>query len=67
MKTIREWLNELPEDVRDKAIANTDEDILGERPNYPFLRHALIRAFNWDESPEGHVYWYNMAEFINIV
>jgi hypothetical protein len=56
MKTIQEWLNELPEDVRDKAIANTDKDLL-EINLYNRLSHALEGAFVWALTPEGWDYW----------
>jgi hypothetical protein len=55
MKTIREWLNELPEDVRDKAIANTLEDMLNMKAKS--LSSALMNAFNWGKSPEKSEFW----------
>jgi hypothetical protein len=56
MKTIREWLNELPEDVRDKAIANTEENVLAIK-FYTNLADALNGAFIWEESQQGFDYW----------
>lgn len=54
-KTIREWFNDLPEDIKEKAIINTPEESL-DRIEYS-LSKALLRAFTWIESVEGHNYW----------
>lgn len=66
-KTIREWLNELPEGIREKAINNTlanykkfDED-----NNASFIddatednmTSALYSAFIFGKTPEGFSYW----------
>jgi hypothetical protein len=59
MKTIREWLNELPEDVRDKAIANTSEELLKFEESED-LRDALLAAFIWMPSNEGFDYWFKI-------
>ena len=55
MKTIREWLEELPEPYRTQAIDNTSEsDLMIEEES---LADAVIGAFSWNESPEGEIYW----------
>jgi len=59
MKTVREWFELLPEDVRTKAIANT--------PPYRLIReedslwNALASSFIWRTSPEKEYYWVNAA------
>lgn len=58
MKTIEEWYNELPEDVREKAINNTSESLLKERDES--IEDALFGGFTWAETPEGHKYWENI-------
>ena len=55
MKTIEEWLQELPVEYRDKALANL-------RPTNRYLRGhilsaAICEAFYWRESPEGSDFW----------
>jgi hypothetical protein len=59
-KTIREWFNELPEDIREKAIANTREDELDELDSSS--RNAMLIAFLWSKSPEGHSYWSDISK-----
>lgn len=62
-KTILEWLQELPVEHRDKAIANCKNQKFypGDsiRPN---LLTALRGAFIFRDSPEGDEYWFNVAE-----
>lgn len=55
MKTIREWLEELPEPYRSQALENMDiEDADIEHDNF---ERALCGAFLWMDSPEGWDYW----------
>ena len=55
MKTIKKWFNELPEDVREKALRNADAGNVDlEVEN---LKVALATAFQWYTPPEGFVYW----------
>lgn len=53
MKTVREWLNELPDGYRERAIANC------QNPNAETgsLREALFGAFAWWDSKEGYEFW----------
>jgi hypothetical protein len=55
MKTIKEWLNELPEDIKVRAIKNTEDDIL----NAPALSLEVVicGAFQWYGTPEGVEFW----------
>jgi hypothetical protein len=58
MKTIREWLNELPDEIRDRAIRNGENDIpctLDETASN--MPNALWRAFTWSDTPELGVFW----------
>lgn len=55
MKTIKEWFNDLPEDVREKALRNTDD--LRLESTELSLKSALIGAFAWEDTPEGGDYW----------
>lgn len=61
MKTIREWLEELPEPYRSQALENFDnywtkeeQDDLSKRISLSF---AVLSAFAWDESKQGGDYW----------
>lgn len=55
MKTIRQWLNELPDPERTRAFNNVIPEILEAR--YPSMYMALHHAFVWDDSDERHKYW----------
>ena len=64
IKTLGEWLEELPVEVRVKAIVNTwAQDGTQEVLDVPEsdLYNALSGAFKWDETPEGHEYWSALA------
>lgn len=54
-KTIKEWLSELPEGIREKALNNADTGMLD---MFSASAHeALSVAFIWESSPEGTHYW----------
>lgn len=60
-KTIEEYINQIDEVLlRYKALANLKEkkkDIL-----VPSFYEAIDKAFIWDETPEGHEFWQEVAE-----
>ena len=61
-KTIKEWLSELPEPYRTKAIENCKAS---ERVRPSSLKEALCGAFSWLDTPQGYDYWaevYKRAE-----
>ncbi len=64
MRTIREWLQELEEPHRSKAIKNTLN--LNENPDEVFkcvedsLVESLYSAFIWSGSVEGLEYWVDL-------
>ena len=55
MKTIREWLEELPDGYSERAIRNTEEVILREYAGS--LSQALVNAFIWYYTDEGDKFW----------
>lgn len=57
MKTIKEWLNELPEPYRSEALANVDPTYIDYKEETGSLAEALFHAFSWDASAQGHDYW----------
>lgn len=61
MKTIKEWLNDLPEPYKSKALFNfyTYQDKLGIEitSKVSGLPAAINSAFSWADSPEGAKYW----------
>lgn len=50
-KTVREWLEELPDGYREKALKNW------ENSKEPDLSRAIYVAFDWEETPEGFDFW----------
>jgi hypothetical protein len=56
-KTIRELLHELPEDIRDRAIAYGEEQADMDDDTWPTPAEALRAAFIWSATEEGYDYW----------
>lgn len=54
-KTNREWLSQLEEPYRTQALVNTCMGNL--KKSEESLERALISAFVWSETPQGHAYW----------
>jgi hypothetical protein len=61
-KTIFNWLTELKQPYRMKAIDNTGIDNLIYERNS--LHQAVLGAFDWHKSPEGAEYWLNLYNAI---
>lgn len=57
-KTIREWIQEFPEEIRDRAMRNAEnsdwKNIDNKEPNEA---NALVNGFFWADSPEGDAFW----------
>ena len=54
-KTIKEWLTELPEGYRERALANTIEGVL--KMCEVSMAQALYGSFVWGGTPEGLDFW----------
>jgi len=54
-KTIREWLEELPEPYRSQAMENMIKKAEGLKK--PSFQIALTNAFVWELSKQGGDYW----------
>jgi len=59
-RTLREWFNMLKKEYRTKAFENTKRQTLLEQ-GQSSMWDAITGAFFWDEPPEGHDYWTNIA------
>lgn len=58
-KTIKEWLETLPEPYRTEALENADKEDLD---SLEFdLAQAIKAAFLWEYSTQGQAYWYLVA------
>jgi hypothetical protein len=62
MKTIREWLEELPEPYRMQAFNNATSDL---DIQVVSLSLALMKSFIFNASKEGCEYWVKISEYIN--
>lgn len=62
-KTIKQWLNELPEPARSRALKNAYSITLDYRTNS--IKDALERSFIWEATPEGFGYWYLISDNLN--
>jgi hypothetical protein len=61
MKSISEWLDQLPEPYRTKALDNMEWDDYSADD----MVDALQGAFLWENTPEGHKYWLDLCEAID--
>ncbi len=61
-KTIREWLEELPEPYRAKALSNFAKEEKDRQENTASsLGIALAGAFAWGKTSEGWEYWNDLC------
>lgn len=60
MKTRKEWIDTLPEDIRKRAYKYTEKDIL-EDLLYSLFK-AILGAFPWSKTSEGHLFWSLVAK-----
>lgn len=59
MKTIKEWLNNLPEEIKQEAINETIKQNGKSRlkSKQPSLEDAILGMFTWEKSTRGNLYW----------
>ena len=55
MKTIKEWFETLPIDIKDMALKNMY--VVRSEEISPDAATALSRGFIWERSPEGDDFW----------
>ena len=60
-KTIKEWLSELPEIQRTQAIDNYEKQPdFCIKKNIDCLSDAIYSAFDWNKTPQGGNFWYDV-------
>jgi hypothetical protein len=65
MKTVREWLNEFPVEIRDMAIRNAEASDWNAMDNQEQdTANALAGAFNWHDTPEKDEFWNAWYEWL---
>lgn len=60
MKTVKEWLEELPEPYRTQALEQTDNSHL--KKTEDTMYSTLLGIFAWSDSREGAEYWRQLSE-----
>lgn len=58
--TKEQWLNLLPLEIKEKAIANINRQMLSILATS--LSEVINGFFIWDSSPEGHEYWREISK-----
>jgi len=62
MKKTIDWFDLLPEGTRHAAFAETRLEKLN--AEYPSFEQAMLAAFIWSITPEGHEFWHKLSETI---
>lgn len=60
MKTTKDWIDTLPEDIRERAYKYTKKDMQGNLES--MLSEAILGAFVWAKTSEGHKFWSLVAK-----
>lgn len=69
-KTIKEWIGELPEPLREEAFDRMYADAVLRYASFKFLlikncdslSEAIMSAFTWSESKSGQEFWESFYE-----
>ena len=64
MKTIKQWIETLPEPYRNLALNNTSQEILNDKDYCASLRDALLNAFSWEETDKGANFWSTVSRSV---
>jgi hypothetical protein len=62
MKSTKQWLNELPDGYRERALKNLNLDDEAASMEEESIIRALNVSFVWYDSPEGHDFWNAVQE-----
>jgi hypothetical protein len=54
-KTIKEWLEQLPDGYRERALENAEYNLL--ELHRKTMATSIAAGFAWDDTPEGHSFW----------
>lgn len=60
MKTVKQWFETLPQPYSQQAIDNTSPYQL--TLEYDDIKTALLSAFVWEHTLQGHDYWNKLQE-----
>ena len=62
MRTPEQWFKDFPEPYNKEAIENLLPHL--KSTEYDSPDEALIDAFRWEETTQGHYYWQDFYEFL---
>ena len=65
MKTVKEWLEELPDGYMERALKNLDPDLYGTYAGS--MTNAISWGFRWDKSPEGIEFWAAVYDYYSLI
>lgn len=60
MKTRLEWYQDLPEDIRERAVRNTKDIDLSKKVSD--FKIAILCGFVFEHTPEGHEFWMHVED-----
>ena len=60
MKTVKELLNYLEPEYREKALRNAENH--GVLHVHFYAISDAVNSFGWSSTPEGHLYWESLFE-----
>ena len=60
-KTVREWFDYLPNNVKQKALNSVNSSRLNEKVK---SLYSAINTFSWAHTDEGYTYWSKIEEDI---
>lgn len=63
-KPIEEWLSELPDGYRERALENRKK-FPGEATIARSIAGAVIGGFLWKPTPEGYDFWLSVYDYFN--
>lgn len=65
-KTLKEWSNSFPRDVRNKFLRNLRNKSISNSNENEICKSksiAILCSFNWTSSPEGYDFWKSQYQF----
>ena len=62
-KTIEEWLSELPDGYRERAMENRKKFPYKGNTTATSLDDAILNGFWWGETPEKHNFWQQVYDY----
>jgi len=62
-KPIEDWLSELPDGYRERALENRKKFPYKEYTTAKSMADAIMNAFGWGQTPERHKFWQRVYDY----